>query len=316
MEGNRAALAYLQDEAGMTRTGYHRGSGAESRAELGRWEHARDWVIGSFRQHTSRSGDPQLHVHNLVLNKVETERDGKWRKLDSKALYRYQGAAAAIAAAVMEAALTRDFGLAWVPRADGHGREIAGISQELMDAFSSRRRHHRLPGRSPTERERENGRRPDAWQMYRIKQDIALRTRQPKPEAHWTWAKLRDGRPPPGTRTWGSWRRSRARSRGGRQRERDREQQTGRCSRRAAVLRVAQASAGVRAAARRAPGRGVGADRAVRQLRHPARHRYAPGGCGAAAARLGGAAARDAQAQGDIRRDIAPAQARPPAPGG
>ncbi len=35
MEGNRAALEYLQDEAGITRTGYHRGSGAESRAEPG-----------------------------------------------------------------------------------------------------------------------------------------------------------------------------------------------------------------------------------------------------------------------------------------
>ncbi len=91
MAGNAAALEYLQDEAGLTRTGYHRGTGAESMAELGKWEHARDWVIGSFRQHTSRTGDPQLHVHNLVLAKVSTERDGKWRKLDSKALYGFRG---------------------------------------------------------------------------------------------------------------------------------------------------------------------------------------------------------------------------------
>ena len=99
MKGNAAALEFLQREAGMTRTGYHRGSKAETRAELGRWEHARNWVIGSFRQHTSRAGDPQLHIHNLVLNKVQTERDGKWRKIDSRHLYRFQGAAAAIAAA-------------------------------------------------------------------------------------------------------------------------------------------------------------------------------------------------------------------------
>lgn len=58
---------------------------------------------------------------------------------NSKALYRFQGAAAAVAAAVTESALTRMFGVAWVQRRDGHGREIAGISQELMDAFSSRR---------------------------------------------------------------------------------------------------------------------------------------------------------------------------------
>ena len=184
MEGNQAALEYLQDEAGMTRTGYHRGSGAQSGAELGKWEHARDWVIGSFRQHTSRDGDPQLHVHNLVLNKVQTERDGKWRKLDSRSLYRFQGAAAAIAAAVTETALTRDFGVAWVPRADGHGREIAGISQELMDAFSSRRQTITPQARKvAAEREAETGRRPDARQMYRIQKDIAYRTRARKPEA-------------------------------------------------------------------------------------------------------------------------------------
>ena len=184
MEGNRAALEYLQDEAGMTRTGYHRGSGTESRAELGKWEHARNWVIGSFPQHTSRDGDPQLHVHNLVLNKVETERDGKWRKLDSRSLYRFQGAAAAIAAAVMEMALTREFGVAWVPRADGHGREIAGISQKMMDAFSSRRQVITPEARRvAAEREAQTGRRPDARQMYRIQKDIAYRTRARKPEA-------------------------------------------------------------------------------------------------------------------------------------
>ena len=181
MEGNAAALTYLQDEAGVTRTGYHRGTGAETMAELGKWEHARDWVIGSFRQHTSRTGDPQLHVHNLVLAKVLTERDGRWRKLDSKALYRFQGAAAAIAAAVTESALTRDFGVAWVPRWDGHGREIAGISQELMDAFSSRRQTITERARKiAEERQQEHGRAPDARQMHLIQRDIALRTRPPK----------------------------------------------------------------------------------------------------------------------------------------
>ncbi len=181
MEGNAAALEYLQDEAGLTRTGYHRGTGAETMAELGKWEHARDWVIGSFRQHTSRAGDPQLHVHNLVLAKVITERDGNWRKLDSKALYRFQGAASAVAAVVTETALTRMFGVAWVQRRDGHGREIAGISQELMDAFSSRRQTIVDEARRiADERELEHGRRPDARQMYRIQRDIALRTRPPK----------------------------------------------------------------------------------------------------------------------------------------
>jgi hypothetical protein len=74
MEGNAAALDYLQREAGQTRAGYHPG---------GRWEDARQWMIASFRQHTSRDGDPQLHVHNLILHKVRRESDGQWRALDS-----------------------------------------------------------------------------------------------------------------------------------------------------------------------------------------------------------------------------------------
>jgi hypothetical protein len=123
-------------------------------------------------------------VHNLVLNKVQTERDGAWRKLDSKTLDRWRRAAAEIAAAEMETALTRDFGLAWVPRPDGHGREIAGVSQELMDHFSARRREISKQARKVAEqREQDTGRRPDAWQMSRIHQDITLRTRQHKPEA-------------------------------------------------------------------------------------------------------------------------------------
>ena len=184
-EANAAGLAYYQREAGITRTGYHRGSGAESRAELGRFEDARKWMAATFLQHISRSGDPQLHFHNLILNKVETERDGKWRKLDSKTLYRYRRAASEITAAHLEAALTRDLGWAWVPRADGQGFEVAGIGQDLIDAFSSRTRHDIDPmsRQVAAERERETGRRPSAWQMSRIRQDVTLRTRQAKPEA-------------------------------------------------------------------------------------------------------------------------------------
>jgi hypothetical protein len=80
--GNQAALDYLEREAGYTRSGYHgrQVNGVTS----GRWEDAHRLVIGSFPQHTSRDGDPQLHIHNLVLNRVQRERDGAWRTLDSR----------------------------------------------------------------------------------------------------------------------------------------------------------------------------------------------------------------------------------------
>src|SRR5579863_3920422 len=182
-EAREAMMGYLQDEAGYVRTGYHRGTGAETQAELGKWERAQEWVVGSFKQHTSRAGDPQMHEHNLVLNKVQTGRDGKWRKLDSKGLYRHRRAAAEIAAAELERALTRDFGVVWVPRADGHGREIKGVSAEMMDTFSSRRQViTELAAQVAAQREAEWGRRPDARQMDAIQRDITQRTRHGKEE--------------------------------------------------------------------------------------------------------------------------------------
>jgi conjugative relaxase-like TrwC/TraI family protein len=172
MEGNAAALDYLQREAGQTRACYHPG---------GRWEDARQWVIASFRQHTSRDGDPQLHVHNLILHKVRRESDGQWRALDSMSLYRHRPAASAIAAFVMENALTREFGVQWLPRQDGHGREIADVSQALMDTFSSRRASiGKLTARLVAGYQAQFGRAPDARALASLRQWANHATRRAK----------------------------------------------------------------------------------------------------------------------------------------
>ena len=181
MEGNAAGLGYLQREAGQTRAGYHPG---------GRWEDAREWVFASFRQHTSRDGDPQLHVHNLILHKVRREGDGQWRALDSMSLYRHRPAASAIATLAMENALTRRFGVGWVPRRDGHGRvmrrdghgrEIADVGQALMDMFSSRRRSiGPLAARLAQAYEAQFGRAPDARVLTSLRQWANHATRRGK----------------------------------------------------------------------------------------------------------------------------------------
>ncbi len=167
--GNQAALAYLQREAGYTRSGYHgrQVNGITS----GRWEDAHQFIIGSFPQHTSRDGDPQLHIHNLVLNRVQRERDGAWRTLDSKALYEHRGAASAIAALVMESALSCEFGVEWIQRPDGHGREIVGVRQALMDQFSSRRQSiSALTQRLAHAFEEKHGHAPDARALGQLRQ--------------------------------------------------------------------------------------------------------------------------------------------------
>jgi len=136
MEGNATVLSYLQREAGYVRFGGADWSGRDSRYELGRWEDAHQWVIGSFEQVISLTGGPQIHIHNLVLNLVQTERTGQWGRLDSRGLDQQRGGAAALGCAQMEAALTRELGVGWIERADGTGREIGGVSQAMIDLFS------------------------------------------------------------------------------------------------------------------------------------------------------------------------------------
>lgn len=167
--GNQAALDYLQREAGYTRSGYH-GRQVDG-ASTGLWEDAHGFVIGSFAQHTSRDGDPQLHIHNLVLNRVRRESDGAWRTLDSRALYEHRGAASAIATVVMESALSREFGVGWVRRADGHGREIRGVSRALMAEFSTRRQSiNELTERLARQFQARHGHAPDARALGELRQ--------------------------------------------------------------------------------------------------------------------------------------------------
>ena len=130
--GNQAALEYLSGKAGYSRVGHHGGA-------AGRWVDAHDWTVASFFQHDSRDRDPQLHIHNAVLNRVEGS-DGQWRTLDAQAMYRFRGAASAVGDRVMEQHLSRSLGVRLAARPDGKAREILGIDQAVMELFSSRRR--------------------------------------------------------------------------------------------------------------------------------------------------------------------------------
>ena len=132
-----AGFGYFQREAGYTRTGSHhaRAGGRET----GQW-HEADLAVAHWLQHTSRDGDMQLHVHSQIAHVARTSKDGKWRAPDSLGYGEHVGAVAAITAQHLEEALTARFGLEWAAREDGNGFEITGVSQEMMDLFSSRRR--------------------------------------------------------------------------------------------------------------------------------------------------------------------------------
>ncbi len=130
--GNKAALDYLAEKGGYSRVGHHGGA-------AGRFIDAHDWVIASFFQHTSRTNDPQLHIHNAILNRV-LGTDGVWRTLDSKALHKWRGGAAAVGERTTEEHLARSLGIRIATRPDGKSREIVGIREQVLNLFSSRRR--------------------------------------------------------------------------------------------------------------------------------------------------------------------------------
>jgi ATP-dependent exoDNAse (exonuclease V) alpha subunit len=88
---------------------------------------------------TSRDGDMHLHTHCLVFNRAETTVDGKWRALDGRALLSARTGAGALYNRTLEAELTRRLGVAWRDRPDGL-RELDGVDDDLVEAFSSRRR--------------------------------------------------------------------------------------------------------------------------------------------------------------------------------
>ncbi len=185
---NRAALEYLQAWAGFTRTGYH-GVRVDGH-EPGRFEEA-GLVITSWLQGTSRDGDPQDHIHNQIARITRTTSDGKWRALDTASLRAVLGALQGIAATVVECELTREFSVAWVPRADGRGNEIGGITQAQLDAYSTRTvRVHEKERELARAWERRLGRAPTSRELLYIANDATLQSRKCKDAARVDWDAL------------------------------------------------------------------------------------------------------------------------------
>src|SRR4030095_15707252 len=90
-----------------------------------------------FDHRTSREGDPLLHTHLVVANRVQGP-DGRWTALDGRDLYRHRLAADAIYRATYQRELARTLGVEWTA-ADSHGNhELQGMSKDLVQGFSKR----------------------------------------------------------------------------------------------------------------------------------------------------------------------------------
>jgi hypothetical protein len=168
----------LQEHAGFTRTGYH-GRKVDGR-EPGHWE--RDGlVVTTWLQGTSRDGEPHDHSHNVIARMGRTDGDGVWRAVDTMSLRGQLGAMAAIVDARVQSALSREFGVRWVARADGMGHEVEGIMQETLDAFSTRGHTvTRAARRLAREWEHKHGRERNAREMTYLSLKANKITRQGK----------------------------------------------------------------------------------------------------------------------------------------
>jgi len=122
-----AALTYLDTHAAVSRRGT---DGVEQVATAG-------LVEALFDHRTSRAGDPQLHTHALVPNKLRCV-DGVWRTVDGHEIYHHKKAAGAVYQAALRAELHARLGVVFEP-CNAHGQaEIVGVPADLMTAWSTR----------------------------------------------------------------------------------------------------------------------------------------------------------------------------------
>jgi len=125
-------IKYLEREAVATRAG--RNGVAQIEVEGG-------IIATRFRHYDSRNGDPQLHDHLVVANKVKGS-DGKWRTLDSKLLHRMNVPASEFYNQTVIAKVCKALDVTTELREVTPGKrpvvEIAGVDSRLTEGFSSR----------------------------------------------------------------------------------------------------------------------------------------------------------------------------------
>ena len=94
-------------------------------------------VIATFQHDTSRNLDPALHTHSVIANMVLGD-DGKWRTMANERLYRSKMLLGALYRSEIAGELAKlGYG---IEKTHADGRfEIAGVSREIIEAFSTRR---------------------------------------------------------------------------------------------------------------------------------------------------------------------------------
>lgn len=175
------ALAWLETHAAFTRSGKDGVAQVDTTGLLG----------AAFTHRDSRAGDPDLHTHVAISNKVATVgADGvlRWLAVDGQPVHQFTVAASELYNTRLEAHLGQRLQLRFADVVgEGRGkrpvREIVGISVELMSAWSSRRLAIEARTADLAKQfQATHGREPTHVETIALAQQATLETREAKHE--------------------------------------------------------------------------------------------------------------------------------------
>ncbi|MDS2172376.1 MobF family relaxase [Nesterenkonia sp. CL21] len=172
-------VAFMEREVAATRTGATAGDGAVAQVDV------TGLVATAFDHFDSRAGDPHLHTHVVISNKVQTAFDGKWRSLDGRPMHAAVVALSELHEAVFADHMTRTFGVEWEARDMGRDRNpawaISTVPEELVQEFSTRARHiDAEKNRLIAEYVAKHGRQPSTATIIKLRAQATLSTRPEK----------------------------------------------------------------------------------------------------------------------------------------
>jgi conjugative relaxase-like TrwC/TraI family protein len=171
------ALTFIEKHALFTRTG----------PQGIRQVNVGGLVATGFPHRDSRAGDPDLHTHVAVANKVQTP-DGRWLSIDGRVLFKANVAASETYNTALEQHLRDTLGVRFAerPRTDPAKRpirEIVGVDPRLNRRWSTRRGHiNTRRGELAVQFQHDHGRPPTPVEALHLAQQATLGTRDAKHE--------------------------------------------------------------------------------------------------------------------------------------
>jgi conjugative relaxase-like TrwC/TraI family protein len=171
------ALTFIEQHALFTRTG----------PQGIRQVNVRGLVAAAFTHRDSRAGDPDLHTHVAVANKVQTL-DGRWLSIDGRVLFKANVAASETYNTALEQHLRDTLGVRFAERPGTNPakrpiREIVGIDPRLNQRWSTRRAHiNTRRGELAIQFQDDHGRPPTPVEALHLAQQATLETRDAKHE--------------------------------------------------------------------------------------------------------------------------------------